>query len=323
MQLPNGKIQPAANIKLSYHKDTYELFGIHKIQYGNFEFTQGLRFERSEYEGDRLNSGQKTFLKDHKDNVAGSLAANYLYSDTGNVYVKYERGFTSPAPGQLLNKTISGTGRNGIAKYTYNNLKSEKTNLLELGWNDYLLNSLVSADIYVSQTSDEIKTIFPSGHGPQFPFYTYNIGKTQRFGFDIRAEQKIDKITLHEGYSFVHAKIKKDNEKSYEGKYLSYVPTHKFILGVDYAVNDKLSVGIDGQFVSKYYIDDANVHGKHGEKFLFNLRANYEFMNGLGVYAGINNVFDNDYSEDVSYKSALLYNPAAKRNYYAGFRYKF
>lgn len=323
IQLPNGRFQPAANIRLSYHKDTYEVFGIHKIRYGNFEFTQGLRFERAEYEGDRLNSGQKTSLKDHKDNVAGSLAANYLYSDTGNVYVKYERGFTSPAAGQLLNKTVSGTGRAEIATYTYNHLKSEKTNMLELGWNDYLLNSLISGDIYISETSDEIKTIFPNGHGPQFPFYTYNIGKTRRFGFDVRAEQKFDKFTLQEGYSFVHAKIKKDNEKSYEGKYLSYVPTHKFILGIEYAVNDKFSIGIDGQIVSKYYVDDANEYGKHGGKIHFNLRTNYEIMDGLAFYAGINNVFDNEYYENVSYKSELLYNPAAKRNYYAGFRYKF
>lgn len=78
------------------------------------------------------------------NNVAANLAVNYLYSDTGNVYVKYERGFTSPAPAQLMDKIRKG----GVNDYVNNDLKSEKSNSFEVGWNDYLFHSLVSADVF-------------------------------------------------------------------------------------------------------------------------------------------------------------------------------
>ena len=85
---------------------------------------------------------------------------SYLYSDTGNAYVKYERAFTSPAPGQLVDK-IEIAPR--VYTYKVNNLKSESTNLFEVGWNDYLFGSLLSADVFYSETKDEIATIFDVG----------------------------------------------------------------------------------------------------------------------------------------------------------------
>ncbi len=50
--------------------------------------------------------------------------------------------------------------------YTYkvNNLKSESTNLFEIGWNDYLLGSLLSADVFYAETKDEIATIFQNSN---------------------------------------------------------------------------------------------------------------------------------------------------------------
>ena len=179
-----------ADTKLDLTKKTFEVFALNTFKVNKFELIQGLRFENSKYDGTRRNNTDTLDIKKSKDNWAGSLAVNYLYSDTGNVYAKYERAFTSPAPGQLVDKVETATN---VYTYKVNNLKSESTNLFEIGWNDYLFNSLLSADIFYAETKDEIATIFdggrPNAHGTAFK--STNLGKTRRYGFDLNAEQKI------------------------------------------------------------------------------------------------------------------------------------
>ena len=191
-----------ADTKLDLTKKTFEVFALNTYKVNKFEFIQGLRFENSKYDGTRKNNTDTLDIKKSKDNWAGSLAVNYLYSDTGNVYMKYERAFTSPAPGQLVDKVETAPN---IYTYKVNNLKSEGTDLFEIGWNDYLFNSLLSADVFYSETKDEIATIFdggrPNAHGTAFR--STNLGKTRRYGFDLSAEQRLENFTFKEAYSFI------------------------------------------------------------------------------------------------------------------------
>ncbi|MDO4691140.1 MAG: TonB-dependent receptor [Fusobacterium sp.] len=316
-----------ADIKISLSKKTYEVFGINTYRYGNFEFTQGLRYENSKYDGNRKSNEATTKINKSVNNVAGTLAVNYLYSPTGNIYAKYERAFTSPAPGQLVDK-VRIAPKSREFKYVVNDLKTEKTNLFELGWNDYLLNSLISASVYLSETRDEIATVFDGGVTHQTSgFASLNIGKTRRYGFDLKAEQQFDKFRISESYSYINTKIveNKDN-KAIEGKKILGVPAHKLMLSLDYDVTEKLAVGASYEYVAASYIENTNKYGKDDNVSLFNLRANYKINENFDIYAGIKNVFDRKYNKGVSLDSSTgekLYEPAARRNYYAGFSYKF
>ena len=315
-----GKIA-MADTKLDLSKKTFEVYALNTFKVNKFELIQGLRFENSKYDGTRKNKDDILDIKKSKDDWAGSLAVNYLYSDTGNAYVKYERAFTSPAPGQLVDK-IEVSPR--VYTYKVNNLKSESTNLFEVGWNDYLFGSLVSADVFYSETKDEIATIFDvGGHG--FGFKNTNIGKTKRYGFDLSAEQKFEKFTFKESYSFIETKILKDNSNSFEGKHIADVPKHKLVFSVDYDITSKFTVGADYEYRAAAFIDNANKYGKDKAKSVFNLRANYKITNSLNVYAGINNIFGAKYYNSVraNGKGEKFYDPAPKINYYAGFKYKF
>ena len=310
-----------ADTKIDLSKKTFEVFALNTYKISRVELIQGLRFENSKYDGTRKNKDDILDIKKSKDDWAGSLAVNYLYSDTGNAYVKYERAFTSPAPGQLVDK-IEVSPR--VYTYKVNNLKSESTNLFELGWNDYLFGSLVSADVFYSETKDEIATIFDvGGHG--FGFKNTNIGKTKRYGFDLSAEQKFEKFTFKEAYSFIETKILKDNSKSFEGKQIADVPKHKLVFSVDYDITSKFTVGADYEYRAAAFIDNANKYGKDKAKSVFNLRANYKITNSLNVYAGINNIFGAKYYNSVrgNSRGEKFYDPAPKINYYAGFKYKF
>ena len=313
-----------ADTKIDLSKKTFEVFALNTYKISRVELIQGLRFENSKYDGTRKNNDDTLNIKKSKDNWAGSLAVNYLYSDTGNAYVKYERAFTSPAPGQLVDKVQTAPR---VYTYKVNNLKSESTDLFEIGWNDYLLGSLLSADVFYAETKDEIATIFDGGaanaHGTAFR--STNLGKTKRYGFDLSAEQKFEKFTFKESYSFIETKILKDNSNSFEGKHIADVPKHKLVFSVDYDITSKFTVGADYEYRAAAFIDNANKYGKDKAKSVFNLRANYKITNSLNVYAGINNIFGAKYYNSVraNGKGEKFYDPAPKINYYAGFKYKF
>lgn len=303
-------------------KKTFESFALNTYKVNNFEFIQGLRYEKSKFDGSRRNLDDVSTVKRDMNNWAGTLAVNHLYSDTGNVYLKYERAFTSPSPSQLSDKVRTSSG---AFDYVTNNLKSEKTNQFEVGWNDYLLGSLLSADIYYSETKDEIATIFDGGRAhPTNGFKTTNLGKTRRYGFDLSAEQKVENFTLKESYSFVKTKILKDNDKNIEGKEIAEVPNHKLLLSVDYNISSKFTVGAEYEYKAAAFVDNANKYGKDKAKSVFNLRANYQVNDSLDIYAGVDNVFGAKYYNSVTLSSGdRLYDPASRTTYYTGFKYKF
>ena len=303
-------------------KKTFESFALNTYKVNNFEFIQGLRYEKSKFDGSRRNLDDISTVKRDMNNWAGTLAVNHLYSDTGNVYLKYERAFTSPSPSQLSDKVRT---HSGAFDYVTNNLKSEKTNQFEVGWNDYLLGSLLSADIYYSETKDEIATIFDGGRAhPTNGFKTTNLGKTRRYGFDLSAEQKLENFTFKESYSFVKTKILKDNDKNIEGKEIAEVPNHKLLLSVDYNISSKFTVGAEYEYKAAAFVDNANKYGKDKAKSVFNLRANYQVNDSLDIYAGVDNVFGAKYYNSVTLSSGdRLYDPAPRTTYYTGFKYKF
>ena len=304
-------------------KKTFESFALNTYKVNNFEFIQGLRYEKSKFDGSRRNLDDVSTVKRDMNNWAGTLAVNHLYSDTGNVYLKYERAFTSPSPSQLSDKVRTSSG---AFDYVTNNLKSEKTNQFEVGWNDYLLGSLLSADIYYSETKDEIATIFDGGRAhPTNGFKTTNLGKTRRYGFDLSAEQKLENFTFKESYSFVKIKILKDNDKkNIEGKEIAEVPNHKLLLSVDYNISSKFTVGAEYEYKAAAFVDNANKYGKDKAKSVFNLRANYQVNDSLDIYAGVDNVFGAKYYNSVTLSSGdRLYDPAPRTTYYTGFKYKF
>ena len=303
-------------------KKTFESFALNTYKVNNFEFIQGLRYEKSKFDGSRRNLDDVSTVKRDMNNWAGTLAVNHLYSDTGNVYLKYERAFTSPSPSQLSDKVRTSSG---AFDYVTNNLKSEKTNQFEVGWNDYLLGSLLIADIYYSETKDEIATIFDGGRAhPTNGFKTTNLGKTRRYGFDLSAEQKLENFTFKESYSFVKTKILKDNDKNIEGKEIAEVPNHKLLLSVDYNISSKFTVGAEYEYKAAAFVDNTNKYGKDKAKSVFNLRANYQVNDSLDIYAGVDNVFGAKYYNSVTLSSGdRLYDPAPRTTYYTGFKYKF
>lgn len=326
-----------------FNKKTYAGFIMNNLKYNKFEFNQGIRYEKSDYDINRKSvttipaSGMSPIIKSinkskDEDNFAFELSGSYLYSDTGKVYTRLEQGFTSPPPA-LLTDTIP-TGKIS-SKYELNDLKSETYRSVEFGWSEFVFeNTAVNASVFYTLTNDEIYT-YMVGMGTQT--LNYNIDKTERYGAEISLEHYFGKLTLSESYQYIKAKIKDGTEKQYNdngeridgadlsGRYIEGVPEHKFTFGAKYDFTERFNINGDITYTGSSYIENTNEHGKQDSYIVVDVRAAYTFDNGLNIYAGINNLFDEEYEDSIIYdkNNGYTYSPANGRNYYAGFRYNF
>ncbi|MDR1832544.1 MAG: TonB-dependent receptor [Fusobacteriaceae bacterium] len=327
-------------------KKTWSAFLLNTIRVNDFELIQGVRYEKARYHIDRssmshvhvegrmgpmiIPMADTTSLypivaKRDEDNFALELAANYLYSETGKLYLKYERGFSSPAPALLTDRDATPS-YGGSGNYFLNDLKSETFNTVELGFKDYFGPTTLTAAVFYTLTNDEIRS---SGMSRTSRIVNYNLAKTERFGFEISAEQRVNRFTFRETYHFVNAKIK-DGIDGYSGldvsgKRIALVPQHKFSVGANVRILPNLSLDADVVYAGNYYLNDGNTGGKKNKRLLVNSRINWEPKTGLVVYAGVNNLFDEKYSNSVDYDPAggYSYDPAYGRNWYVGFKYQF
>lgn len=318
-------------------KESIGAYIFNKTKIEKFEFTQGFRREKTKYNADRYTSEYALMwpepvptkpvakrvtnnkIKKRMTNDAYELGVNYLYSDTGNVYARYEHGFRTPAPSQFTDKVKKGRG----TIYKENNLKEETYNSFEIGTKDYIFGSYVSLTGFYTETKDEIIQI---GKMPKY-WEFLNLGKTERKGIELQTEQYFNKLTLTESFSYIDAKIKKGSGKdgdSNKGKYIPGVSKYSASLAAKYDFTEKLNTVLTLTYKDGYYLDEANRSGKVNKRFTTDLTVNYTLENGLKLYAGVNNIFADKYYNNVHMEdNTIYYDPAAERTYYAGFEYKF
>lgn len=299
-----------------------------------FELSGGARYENSIYDRFNIkkygsgNKGRNISLNDTEtrldyfdfkeaiqNNYALEITPNFKYSDTGNIYAKYERGFISPAPNQLYGKSASGV-------YFYNPVKSEIYDTFELGWRDEYKFSYLSATFYYTLSNNEINLI-GNGHGPG-GFKYDNIDQTARAGIEIVAYQDIlnDRFHLSQSISYIYNEITKGVNK---GKPIPLVQDYKFTFNIAYdfiKANGKLlSLFLNNAF---YGPSVDNSYSQVDAYILSNLGLNFK-ISDFRIDIGVQNVFNAKYytyhNAGTDFTSGYI--PAPERSYYAEFRYGF
>ena len=334
---------PIISVDLSKKTNSFYLLGRHKIA-GNLEGTAGYRYERAEYETNRKVPAsvmrvpgvplpvripaRETVGTKKESNSAYELGLNYKYSDTGNVYVKYERGFRSPAATEFVDYAP------GARTYTLNNIKTEKFDTYEIGFKDMLWNSFVSATAFYTKTNNEIYLNMDHGvtSGPATARWTFhNLKATERAGIELFAEQYFGKLRVNESFSYVNAKIKKVGDdtlasathKFTDGQKIPGVPSVKATLGVDYEIVDGLRATAD----LNYYSNAVDNYNKKIPSYsTTDLGLKYKHQSGFGLTAGVKNVFNKKYnvSQTTNTLTGLTtYSPADERTYFIGASYEF
>ena len=305
MYMRNRRLFPTSTIDIDLQKNTHSAF----VQ-GRHSFTNkldgilGYRYEHADYDIYRTDGTNVINKKSKKNNSAYETGLNFKYSDTGNIYAKYERGYRSPSPTEMVDKS---------ARYGYvlNNLKSEKYDTYEIGIKDMVGPSFVSLTGFYTKKNDEI-LINMLGHGINWTYK--NLQETERKGVELFAEQYFGPFRVNESVSYVDAKISKGTDKN---KKIPYVSKTKATLGANYEIVKGLNLMADLNYFSNSVDSD---YEKIKGYSTTDLGISYAHKTGLGVQAGIKNVFDKKYYK---YKSGDSYVPESERTYYIGVSYNF
>lgn len=265
------------NIDMKLTKRSHALYGFNKYEINeDLDITTGIRWEWTKYEGYRKNGPNTVPLMEKKEatffntsrsinNFAGEIGGLYRYSDTGRFYTRYEHGFITPFTNQLTNKIKESDfvakdplkkfpRANTASKYVPSNIRAEKTDTVEVGFRDYLFDTLLSTSLFLTDTTDEITLIASGVTNPAVNRWMYkNIGKTRRMGLEFEAEKRFDKLTLNSSLTLLKTKVLKSNEeaKINKGDRVPLVPSVKATFGLKYDISKRLSLLANYTYLSK------------------------------------------------------------------------
>ena len=326
---------------LDSEKESHGAYIFNKTTVGQFEFMQGVRREWTYFDTTKNSHYYHKVMPETMNGPLGSInvvngyidggltpskikksmindsyeaAVNYIYSDTGNIYVRAEQSFRTPAPTEFQDK-------NGTAGYSVNDLDAETNQTLEIGLKDYVLGSVVQLNAFVGRTKGEIYYDEIS-HGNEWAYY--NLDETQRKGVELNLSQDYGKLFFFEGISYVDAEITENgDDKSIEGNQVPYTSKLNANIGTGVRWTDKFNTILTFNYKDGYYLDRANKY-KARSYITLDLTANYSMDNGLKLYGGINNLLDRqNFDQEALENGVQVYDPANERSFYAGFEYKF
>ncbi|ECP7643085.1 TonB-dependent receptor [Campylobacter jejuni] len=260
---------------------------------------------------------------DTSHNFAFEITPNFKYSDTGKLYIKYERGFVSPSPAQFVNKDKNSQ------KYYSANLNPEIFDTFELGIDDFWWDFYgFNLTLFYTLSKDEISYLGnPHATGGGFWQY-YNIDQTRRLGVELSLSQNFldDDLIFRESLTYLDAKISKGVN---DGMRIPYVSKIKATAGLEYAWNKNFSNFIDLTYFSRAK-DGGTIDENTGKMsknswirdyFLTDIGMKYNYKK-LRILTGIRNLFNKRY---YTYQDSIndQYLVGNGRNYYVEFKYAF
>ncbi|HDZ5075219.1 TPA: TonB-dependent receptor [Campylobacter jejuni] len=325
-------------------KQSHSIFALDSHNFNDFfTLSGGARYEFSTYSTDRSYRNEMsmngrppsptiidttTLFNTDKNthNFALEITPNFKYSDTGNLYLKYERGFVSPTPAQFVNRNKTGTN---LPPYSSSNLKAEIFDTFELGIDDFWWDFYgFNLTLFYTLSKDEISYL-GNPHSTSGSWWKYyNIDQTRRLGVELSLSQNFlnDDLIFRESLTYLDAKISKGIN---DGMRIPYVSKIKATAGLEYAWNKNFSNFIDLTYFSRAK-DGGTIDENTGKMsknswtrdyFLTDIGMRYDYKK-LQILAGIRNLFDKRY---YTYQDSIndQYLVGNGRNYYVEFKYAF
>ncbi|MCR2108872.1 TonB-dependent receptor, partial [Campylobacter upsaliensis] len=337
---PNGfSMSHTMTTLMDMDKQSHSFYMLDSHEFNDFfSLSGGTRYEFSLYDTNRnynsnmmmnmgrpTNTNTKEFFNtdDTSHNLAFELTPNFTYSNTGKIYAKYERGFISPSPSQLVNKDQKNKS------YYSADLDPEIFHTFELGIDDFWWDFYgFNLSVFYTLSKDEISYL-GDPHATAGAFWKYyNIDETRRLGAELNLSQSFldESLILKQGLTYLDAKISKGIN---DGLRIPYVSKIKALAGVEFAFNPNFSSFVDLTYFSRAK-DGGKIDDKTGKMsqnawikdyFLSDVGVNYHYKQ-LQVLAGIRNLFDQKY---YTYQNSASnqYLVGNGRNYYVEFKYIF
>lgn len=315
-----------------YDKQTKAVYFLNIFKHKELEFTLGARYDRTDWEVYKDQAGGWGVIGDsssrHNMNYEASVGWNYR--DTGKIYGRYERGFTSPNGMEITDRVYIGDKKATVLT----DADDQKFDMYEVGIRDYILGSAINLTTFYSSTDNQLDRFYDMSSG-HFETKTMNLLETYRYGMEFTAQQQFGNFTFEEGYTYLMGETKynklgkeKEGDVKFTNDGLKKVPRDNMTLKADYEFTDNLAAGITWKYTGSYnnFMEEED---KSSDKIVqsntvtdFSFRYNHP--NGINFYGGINNLFDEEYFGYVSGGGSYTYVvPQNGRTYFVGLSYTF
>jgi len=246
------------------------------------------------------------------DEESFNLGLNYLWKDDSKIFINFGKSFRFPATDEYYSIWATPPVNAELLPQTAYNY--------EIGMeNKFNPSFKIGLNLFDMRLRNEL-------YYDPITFTNRNYDKTEHRGMEIFAKWRTwECLTIEGNYNFTEAIFKEGN---YSGNQIPLVPRHKFSLigGLDLFKRWQLNTVLN-YCGERFFINDQMHDYPPLDDFLtVDVRLKYRFKEGGDIYFGINNLFNEKYSEYGAI--SILYNepgfyPAPERNFIMGLSYKF
>lgn len=249
-----------------------------------------------------------------------SLVLGYKANEHTNYYVSYKKFFIAPDLFQLYgDSTVYGYRYKGNA-----NLSPETGYTVEAGVHRQFSDSLYGTLSVYRQDADNRIAFVQVG---PMEYENQNTGSLKSWGWNAELKKEFNEhVTASAGYTYTNVDAV---DPSKNGNFDGTIPESTIHINVDYH-NANLTASINGRGImnrqgnkTKYGtpIDLSD----YGNFWVWDVAANYAVTPQATIYARINNIFDQFYTDSIgsSYPDESYWYSAPGRNFEAGVQFKF
>lgn len=207
------------------------------------------------------------------------LSAVYGLTDSASVYANWGRTF-QVLTGSRAPAYVTSAGQRefspSINTGTELGVKFKPTSLTDM-----------RLAVWRQDATDEVANMPSTGT-------TVGLGQTRRQGIDLQASTRLtSQLNVWASHSVQEAKVVTAftaSGSSLAGKEVFNTPRYITTAGVDYRVDDRLRLGVQGRAQGSYFIDDLNAQGKFGAFVLLDFNARYTVSSKVSVDFQVKNL---------------------------------
>lgn len=236
-----------------------------------------------------------------------SLSIGYKQNESTNYYLNYKTFFVAPSLYHLY------------GYYGNENLEPQEGNTIEFGINHKFSDSL-NGSFNVFHT--HAKNMFRVKYTGIWSGYYENTGKANINGFSLNLDKEFSQHwNARVGYTYIHSP---STGEGYNINNDGVIPESTLNLSVGYRTTD-FNASLSGRGVMNRY-GNASVHKMrdYANYWVWDFAANYQFTKGATLFARVNNIFDQFYTDvGSSYDPLGIWYSAPGRSFELGLQFQF
>lgn len=215
-----------------------------------------------------------------------SLSIGYMPNDKTNYYFNYKTFFVAPNLYQMyVWNPIWGT-------YGNKNLKPETGYTLEFGVN-HQFDDTLSGTLNIFHTYAH-NIIQPERIGNTYNYIYENMDRANINGFNLNLNKEFSSHwSTYVGYTYMHINAQEGENINNDGS----IPESTLNVGINYKA-DKFNASLDGRGIMNRYGNKRHPEMRdYANYWVWDVAANYQFAKGATLFAKVNNIFDQFYTD--------------------------